>query len=783
MVVSGRKETLTGKPGSDLVRLVQSTAYSVECPGAAFFAARDGGFHAAVSFGITASEMTVESRILEQAFRQHVDDVMVVNDLTRQPSYGLQDAQLFGAGAPAIRFVAAARVNDAGGATLGVLLVADPRPHAGLSAAKLHVLRAHAAQLAALLELQTLRDASRQDQPRSFDQSAMERLRLLESVVVNANDAVLITSAEPIDLPGPRIVYCNAAFSRTTGYCAEEILGRTPRLLQGPGTSRPALDRLRRALGRWKPIEVELLNRRKDGTEFWVELSIVPVANEKGWFTHWVSVQRDISDRKAAEETATQALVAQAENLALEAEIKERKQVEGRLLYTAFHDDLTKLRNRAFFMDRLAVALARTKSDPSFRIAVLFLDLDRFKLINDSLGHRAGDLLLMEVAQRLGACIRPHDTLARLGGDEFALLVEGLDVVLTAATLGRQLVEAMRPSLWLGSQEVFPSCSVGVVEATAEHSLPEDMLRDADMAMYQAKRDDTGNFAVFANSMQLNSIVALELQTDLRNAVARGEFCLHYQPICNPVTAEIIGLEALIRWDHPVRGFVLPADFITSAEETGLIREIGRWVLLQSCMQMRRWFDQFPGLSIRLSVNSSAEELRDDRFAGGIEETLIKSGFDPRLLQLEITESIFLQQPAHVEQVLGDIRQLGVRIALDDFGTGYSSLSYLDRFRIDTIKIDRSFVVRMMERPTTMAIVETIVRLGQALNLDIVAEGVEDEAELRALVAIGCSSVQGYALGRPQPAEAVTRLLSRQRRQQSCTVKCAAQIGQRDCLV
>ena len=753
-------EAIATTPGSDLLRLVQTTAYSVECPGASFFVARDGGFHAAISFGITASGKIGDSRILDEAFRLRADDVMVVNDVTRQPGYSMEDARLFGVGAPAIRFVAATRVSDGCGATLGVLVVADLLPHAGLSSAKLYVMRAQAAQLSALLELQTLRDA--RDQPCNLDHVAVERLRLLESVVVNANDAVLITSAEPIDLPGPCIVYCNAAFTRTTGYSAEEMFGQTPRLLQGAGTSRPALDRLRRALRQWKPIEVELLNRRKDGTEFWVELSIVPVANEKGWFTHWVSVQRDISDRKAAEETATQAMVAKAENLVLEAEIEERKHVEARLLYTAFHDDLTKLRNRAFFMDRLAVALARTKSDPSFRIAVLFLDLDRFKLVNDSLGHRAGDLLLMEVAERLGACVRPQDTLARLGGDEFALLVEGLDTALTAATLGRQIVRAMHPSLWLGSQEVFPSCSVGMVEATPEHRLPEDMLRDADMAMYQAKRDDNGTLAIFTSSMQLNSIVALELQTDLRNAVARGEFCLHYQPICNPVTAEIIGLEALICWNHPVRGFVLPADFIASAEETGLIREIGRWVLHESCTQMRRWLDQFPSLSVRLSVNSSAEELKDDHFASCVEETLADTGVDPHLLQLEITESIFLQQPAHVEKVLGDIRRLGVRIALDDFGTGYSSLSYLDRFRIDTIKIDQSFVLRMMERPTTMAIVETIMRLGQALGLDIVAEGVERETELRALVAIGCASVQGYALGRPQSAADITRLLSGQ---------------------
>ncbi|RYG93699.1 MAG: GGDEF domain-containing protein, partial [Alphaproteobacteria bacterium] len=309
----------------------------------------------------------------------------------------------------------------------GVLLVADHCPQAGLSAAKTYVLRSHAAQIATCLDREDLKH--RAIAVEMSRKNETQRLRLLESVVVHANDAILITKAEPIDLPGPQIVYCNEAFTRTTGYTEAEVLGRTPRILQSINTDRKALDRLRAALSAWKPIEVELLNTRKDGTEFWVELSIAPVANEKGWFTHWVSVQRDVSDRKVLEETATRARIVEAQNVSLEAEILERKDVEATLLYTASHDDLTKLHNRPFFIERLRLSIQRTQIDPDYHCAVMFMDLDRFKLVNDSLGHRAGDLLLMEISARLRSCIRFKDTLARVGGDEFALLIEGADAL------------------------------------------------------------------------------------------------------------------------------------------------------------------------------------------------------------------------------------------------------------------------------------------------------------------------------------------------------------------
>ncbi len=756
-------------PGLQLAHLVRSIAHSLECPMAVFYRACDQDHEVCASFGIAPSlsdatepAAATTDRFLAEASRLAPDGMLVVNDLLREPGFCAQDVAALACVMPGLRFVAAAQVNDAHGTSCGVLVVADTAPHAGLSAAKSYVLLTHAAQLAALLELQRLRLASQDAPATATRSSSTERLRLLESVVVNANDAVLITSAEPIDLPGPRIVYCNAAFTRTTGYSEAEVLGRTPRLLQSAKTSRRTLDKLRRALTRWKPVEVELLNRHKDGREFWVELSIVPVTNEVGWFTHWVSVQRDVSDRKAAEETATRARIAEAENVALEAEIRERKHVEARLLHTAFHDDLTKLRNRAFFMDRLTLALVRGRSDPASRCAVLFLDLDRFKLVNDSLGHRAGDLLLMEIAERLRSCTSPQDTIARVGGDEFALLVEDFAEVTDLVRLARRIIEAMRRPMWIGDQEIFSSCSVGVVQAGPQHTQPEELLRDADIAMYQAKRHDTGNYAIFADSMHDDAVRALELQTDLQHAILRGEFVLHYQPICRSDTSVITGFEALIRWNHPQRGLVQPGDFIAAAEETGLIRDIGRWVLREAAVQMRLWHDCFPGLALRLSINASAEELKDPGFVVDMRSTLAATGLDPCTLQIEVTEGVFIRSPEIIDGIIGSIRELGVRIALDDFGTGYSSLGYLDRYPLDTLKIDRSFVACMLTRPRTRAIVNAIIQLGLALDLEIVAEGVEEAAQLQTLIEAGCGSVQGYLLGRPLPVEQADAALARQ---------------------
>ena len=745
--------------GPGLDQVVRSAAHAAGCPVAAFFFHGTDGFTLGASYGLgPLGSEAIDNRVLAAAIKG--DGLYVINDLSVEPDLPAADGEADG---ERIRFVASVRVLNGIGGSSGLLVVADLARRAGLSAAQTYVLRTHGAQISVLLELFALRRQLDGEQPAPQPRVDTERLRLLESVVVNANDAVLITEAEPIDLPGPRIVYCNAAFTRTTGYAEADVLGLTPRILQGPNTDRAALDRLRLALSRWEPIEIELLNRRKNGEEFWVELSIVPVANEVGWYTHWVSVQRDVSDRKQAEETVIRARFAAAENVLLEQEIRDRKRVEAQLSYAAFHDDLTKLSNRAYFMNRLNAALVRTGLGPGNRCAVLFMDLDRFKLVNDSLGHRAGDLLLMEVAHRLRGCARPQDTLARIGGDEFVLLMEDEGEVSAAAVeTAERILAAMRQPIWLGKQEIFSSCSVGVVLEMGQYTQAEELMRDADTAMYQAKRTETGSYTVFAASMRADAVAALSLQTDLRNALGRGEFILHYQPICNALTGAITGVEALVRWQHPQRGLVAPGGFITVAEETGLIREIGRWVLAEACAQMRRWRDRFPRTSLQLSVNSSGVEFQDRRFFDGVQAVLADTALDPRLLQIEVTESVLLQQPERVDAILGRIRALGVRVALDDFGTGYSSLSYLDRYALDAIKIDRSFVAQMLTRPSTRAIVDTIIALGQALELDIVAEGVETEMQLQALRAAGCGFVQGYLLGRPMTVEQVEAVLAGQ---------------------
>lgn len=744
-----------------LLQLTHSAAHAADCPIAVLFLeAASGELEVRAQSGIDGVIESAGARILMEAARPDCAGLVIVNDNNDERRLLPKDNRLFGPAHPAMRFFAALQIARDDGSIGGILLVADTAPHAGLNGATTYVLRTHASQISFVLERQTCREAD--GRKAMAQRSKMERLRLLESVVIHANDSVLITEAEPIDLPGPRIVYCNAAFTTTTGYSEEEVIGRTPRLLQAEATDRVALAKLRAALVAWKPVEVELLNRRKDGTEFWVELSIAPVADERGWFTHWVSVQRDVTDRKHAEETTLRARLAEAANQALGAEIKERKRVENRLLYTAFHDDLTKLRNRPYFMDRLIVSLNRLESDPGFRCAVLFIDLDRFKMVNDSLGHRAGDLLLMEVARRLESCLRRQDTLARIGGDEFAVLIEDSDGVTSAAATAGRIIEAMRQPMWIGKQEVFSSCSIGVVQASSHYRTPEELLRDADIAMYEAKRNDKGSYAIFAGSMHDSAVEALKLQTDLQNALMRNEFFLVYQPICSTGTGEIVGLEALIRWQHPIRGIVSPLEFIAAAEQTGVIGDIGRWVLLEAFDQMRSWRDRFPGLRLRLGINVSGSELQDPSFVADLQESLATAGLVAQDLQLEVTEAIFLRRPEHIEQVLSGIRALGVRVALDDFGTGYSSLSYLDRYEIDTLKIDQSFVASMLTRPRTLAIVRNIVNLAHALGLDIVAEGVELQEQLHMLADMGCTTVQGYFLSRPMKVSDIDVALAEQ---------------------
>ncbi len=706
-----------------------AAARALSADGATFvLAATDAtadSFSYGIDFDVRASTALAQAAL--------ANDLFFIERSERASS---ESAALFDAD---IRFFASARIGSAAG-----FLAAYARDPRALSGAQEYVLLTLAAQIGDQLVLDSLH-ATAHELKRDEDKRE-ERLRLLESVVVNAHDAVLITEAEPIDLPGPRIVFANAAFTRTTGYELSEIIGSTPRILQGDDTSDAARERLRAALHAWEPVEVELLNYRKDRTPFWVELSIVPVADENGRFTHWVSVQRDVTERKAAEKAATRTLLAEAANAALQ--------------FRAFHDELTGLRNRAYINDRVDTLLERIRQDCGMNFAVIFLDLDRFKVVNDSLGHRVGDLLLIELARRLERCVRVQDTLARLGGDEFTCIIEASDLEDVVAVAERMLTE-LRTPIRLAGREVFASASIGIAYVDERYQTAADVFRDADTAMYRAKQNGGTRFELFHETMHERALAALRVQIDLRGAIDQGQFLLYYQPLVRLNDGGVYGLEALVRWRHPENGLVSPADFIPIAEETGLIVQIGTWVLHEACRRMAAWHATPGTAGLTISVNVSSRQLFDPRFFAELERALENSGLDPRTLQIEITESIFLAHAVDLEALLERIRGLGVRIALDDFGTGYSSLSYLERFRFDALKIDQSFVAKLLTTPATREIVRLIVGLAAALKMDVVAEGVEQAEQWEALREYGCARGQGYLFSRPVPEAEITELLTR----------------------
>jgi diguanylate cyclase (GGDEF)-like protein/PAS domain S-box-containing protein len=675
-------------------------------------------------------------------------DLIVINEVMGQ-TLPLTFHQMKNAGH---EFLVGVAVRDERKVLVGVMFVSSPRSQQRLSAAQTYALQTHAAIIGDILHVHSASYAAQ-------DHRTIERLRLLESVVVNAKDAILITEAEPISEPGPRIVFCNPAFLATTGFSLDEVIGLTPRILHCSETSRATLDVIRLALSKWQPVEVELVNARRDGSLFWVQLSIVPVADERGWFTHWVSVQRDISERKDAEFLLHQAHADRDAKLALETRLLERERIEQELSYAAFHDALTGLHNRAFLMSQLLGMFSPDGQNQTPVATVLFLDLDRFKFVNDSLGHRAGDQLLTAVARRLEMCMEEQDTFARVGGDEFAILLVGDERASSAVDLAQRIVALLRLPVVIDGQNIFTSCSIGIVSADITHVSPEDLLRDADVAMYAAKKQGRGQWTKFDASMRKAAVDALLMQNALRQALARQEFSVAYQPIYNVSTGEVSGAEALARWLHPELGHVLPDDFISMAEDMGVIHELGSWVMRQACTHFYHWKTEFPTLSLHLNVNVSGIELNRLGYVDQVSNILLQTHVQANELQIEITESVFLHEPEATSKVLEALRQLGIRVALDDFGTGYSSLGYIDRYPIDAIKIDRSFVNRMMSYPRSDAIVRSILSLGRTLNLDITAEGVETLAQLHLLKEMGCPYVQGYLLSPPVDADEVATLL------------------------
>jgi diguanylate cyclase (GGDEF)-like protein/PAS domain S-box-containing protein len=557
--------------------------------------------------------------------------------------------------------------------------------------------------------------------------SSEERFR---SLVQNASDLICILDAQGI------VRYESPSHRRVLGTEPEQHVGRSLPELVHP-EDRPVLENALRQLVE-EPREIVTFEYR------------LLHGDDGGW--------------RALESTASNLLSQPAvAGIVLNAhDITDHKRAEAKLLHDALHDELTGLANRALFMDRLRHSMARSRREPELLTAVLFLDLDRFKIVNDSLGHLVGDELLIQISASLAAALRPSDTIARVGGDEFAILVEGGRDVSDAVRVAERIHDRLTTAINLGGHEVFVTASIGIAVHTPEYERPEDLLRDADTAMYRAKSSGRACHVVFNRVMHRFVMARLQLETDLRRAVERGQLRVHYQPFVDLATDEVTGFETLVRWHHPRRGLLPPDEFLSVAEETGLIVPIGRYVLLEGCRQIRELQRKHPeNSSLKVTVNLSNKQFFQADLFDQIAEALAASGLDPACLGLEITEGVIIRQADSASSRFSRLKSLGVQLYLDDFGKGYSSLNYLHRFPMDILKIDRSFVSRIEEAEGNFAIVKAIVTLAHQLGMEVVAEGIQTAEQRARLRGLGCEYGQGYFLSPPVPANEVEQLLMR----------------------
>ena len=564
-------------------------------------------------------------------------------------------------------------------------------------------------------------------------QQHLEALRASEERFRSAFDYATIGMA--LVSPKGRCLQVNRSLCGILGYTEQELLDGDSNALIHPDDFNALRANVKKLLASSLPsYQTEMRYLHKQGHVVSSLLGLSVVRDAQGEPAHLLYQVQDITDRKRAEE---------------------------QLLHDAFHDALTGLPNRALFVDHLKMAIQRSRRNEDRMFAALFLDLDRFKVINDSLGHMLGDQLLVGIARRLEACLRPGDTVARLGGDEFTVLLEDLEDTRDATDIARRIQDELSLPFNLGGHEVFTTVSIGIAPSSAGYERAEDLLRDADTAMYRAKTLGKKRYEVFDRAMHDRALKLLQLENDLRRAVDRKEFALHYQPIIALASGRIRGFEALLRWHHPENGPVSPQDFIPVAEETGLIIPIGQWVLEEACRQARRWQEAHPSdAPLVVSVNLSGKQFSQPDLTERVRAVLQETNLEPRRLKLEITESMVMENIETAVEMLAQLRALGVEISIDDFGTGYSSLSYLHRFPINTLKIDRSFVSHMTENAENAEIVRTIITLARSLEMDVVAEGVETAEQLAQLKELECDYGQGFLFSRPLTQEAAGSLIA-----------------------
>lgn len=553
-----------------------------------------------------------------------------------------------------------------------------------------------------------------------------EASRLSSSAVAASANGIMITTAGP---GGVRLTYVNPAFERITGYRADEILGRDPALLMGDDLDQMGLQDITAAIRQQTQGNAVLRNYRKDGSLFWNDLSMAPVCDDQGVVTHFVGIVNDITERKRYEEQL------------------ERQHNT---------DALTGLSSRNRLQERTELAIAFAQQHQRC-VALLFLDLDHFNRINDSLGHAFGDAVLRTVGERLGTDLRERDTAARFGGDDFVVVLSDLASPQDVALVANKILRDVERPITVDGREIILSVSIGVSMFPQDGTDYDTLLRNADAAMYRAKASGRNAFFFYTADLNTQALHKLEMEAQLRRALERNQLLLHYQPLLHMASNRVTDAEALIRWRKDDGSLVSPLDFIPLAEETGLILPIGQWVLRTACAQARQWMRE--GLHLRVAVNLSARQFRDEQLVHTVRQILLDCDLPAQQLKLEITEGTVMDNAEQAAHTLAALKTLGVGVSVDDFGTGYSSLAYLRRFPIDQLKIDRSFVIEMLQYPDSAAIVNSIIGLARALRLQTVGEGVETQAQRDFLQAAGCDLLQGYLFSRPVTADALLELV------------------------